>query len=530
MTMIASNQVAISMWRLIIVFSIVARMQYGARVQGAEPDEARRLDRRQLAIAEEFNEIERTIFRTADAEATKNPTHAAVMQQTYAQGRTQIIGERFVEAVMLLSSNKLFAATRSQAALKRDLEALLKPLEDSAAIKHANALLPLLRPSVDGLDAVYTYARVFRGRIGREQRRYNVQRALSAYSKKRVLLVAGGPTRDYRFLCSELTRDDQKIVDVLLQTAQPGTSQDVHALLDHFPTTMAEMESYGAVVAFDPDWRSLGKEAIDLLERWVSERAGGLLLIAGPVYTDDLAQIETLGKARNLYPVEFYRPPAYGESKYAGREPSAVQFTREGRAAEFLRLDRSAAISQKIWADFRGVYGYYSVKGKRPGATIYSRFIDPESLEPAPDDGSIYMAGLPYGGGRVFYIGSGEMWRLRQLDEAYFGRVYRQLLDYVTVDHDSLPTNPAVRIAARLTRAGYAEFLESTSPSTIASLDVFLLPRLNAVRLSASAQLFELEQFTNIAARLRRLLAEQTKLNVDTREQQKSEWRLLLRD
>ena len=37
--------------------------------------------------------------------------------------------------------------------------------------------------------------------------------------RSRVLLLAGGPTRDYRFLRNMLYRDKDVLVDVLLQTA-----------------------------------------------------------------------------------------------------------------------------------------------------------------------------------------------------------------------------------------------------------------------------------------------------------------------
>jgi len=42
------------------------------------------------------------------------------------------------------------------------------------------------------------------------------------------------------------------------------------------------------------------------------------------------------------------------------------------------------------------------------------------------------MAGQIYGAGRVFYLGSGEMWRLREFDEAYFERLYTKLVRHVS--------------------------------------------------------------------------------------------------
>ena len=53
--------------------------------------------------------------------------------------------------------------------------------------------------------------------------------------KTRVLLFAGGPAREYIFLRNLLQRDKDVEVDVLLQTAQPGISQDANEILDEFP-------------------------------------------------------------------------------------------------------------------------------------------------------------------------------------------------------------------------------------------------------------------------------------------------------
>jgi hypothetical protein len=44
----------------------------------------------------------------------------------------------------------------------------------------------------------------------------------------------------------------------------------------------------------------------------------------------------------------------------------------------------------------------------------------------------VYMAGQFYGGGQVFYIGSGEMWRLRMVDPTYFEVLYTKLIRHVS--------------------------------------------------------------------------------------------------
>ncbi len=258
--------------------------------------------------------------------------------------------------------------------------------------------------------------------------------------KNHVLLLAGGPTREYQFLRNQLRRDRDTVVDVLLQTASGPVSQDANQILQHFPATMQELSEYDAIVAFDPDWKNLEEdsatrdERIALLEKWVAEEAGGLILIAGPVYTDDWAQDRQMAKIRSLYPVEFNRLLIQAkDAKYGAETSGAIEFTREGQEAEFLWLGTSASESMHNWADFKGVYGYYRVKGKKAGATVYARFADQDSTA-AGEELPIYMAGQLYGAGRVFYLGSGEMWRLRALDPdgSRFEEFYTKLLRHVT--------------------------------------------------------------------------------------------------
>ena len=93
--------------------------------------------------------------------------------------------------------------------------------------------------------------------------------------KNRVLLLAGGPTREYQFLRNQLRRDHDTVVDVMLQTASGAVSQDANSILDHFPATMQELSEYDAIVAFDPDWIHLEADPATRDERIKSARKSG---------------------------------------------------------------------------------------------------------------------------------------------------------------------------------------------------------------------------------------------------------------
>jgi len=249
--------------------------------------------------------------------------------------------------------------------------------------------------------------------------------------KNRVLLVASAATREYRFLRNQLRRDKDVIVDVLLQTALPGISQDANDILDAFPATKEELFAYDAMVAFDANWDALSTEQLDLVEAWIAEQAGGLILVAGPIHTDVWSRSERCRKIRDVLPVEFRRRLAsLRDAAYGSTSPMPLKFTREGSAAEFLWLADSRIQSDAAWASFPGVYGFYNVQGAKPGATVYVRLDEVPSTLGQTE--AVYLAGHFYGSGRVLYLGSGEMWRLRALDDAYFEKFYTKAVRHVS--------------------------------------------------------------------------------------------------
>jgi len=245
------------------------------------------------------------------------------------------------------------------------------------------------------------------------------------------MLIASGATRDYRFLRNQLRRDRHATVDVLLQSAQPGISQDADQILDEFPRTKEELYPYDCIVAFDPDWTLLDAQQADLLESWVAEEAGGLVVVAGPIHTASWVQSPELGKIRALYPVEFQRRlTLLDDGLYGSKTAWPLLFSREGEESDHLWLADTASESRSLWSQFKGVFGCYSVKGPKPGARVLARYSDPDAGISV--ERPVYWAEHFYGGGRVFYMGSGELWRLRSLDPSYFEVLYTRLIRHVS--------------------------------------------------------------------------------------------------
>ena len=267
---------------------------------------------------------------------------------------------------------------------------------------------------------------------GRVRSRYTV-----VSRRSRVLAIAGGPTREYRFVRNLLYRDPTVELDVWLQTGRDGISQDADRLLDAFPASAAELFDYDTVVMFDPDWSRIDAAGVDLLDRYLATQAGGLMLVAGPVYqprwTSERGGAKTTAVA-GLYPVVLSTgtPVSIG-GRTGGDQPWPLDLTEEAANVPFLNFDivppsqpneggdvsnADAEDAAGPWGRFDGVYDFAATRGVKPGATTYATFSDPTAVISGRPP--ILLASQFYGAGRVLYQGTGEMWRLRGVDEDWF--------------------------------------------------------------------------------------------------------------
>ena len=157
----------------------------------------------------------------------------------------------------------------------------------------------------------------------------------------RVLLIAGGASRDYQFLRNQLYRDRHMQVDVWVQSADSGLSQEADQILHGFPQTKEELYDYDCIVAFDPNWEFLDARQVDLLESWVADEAGGLIVVAGPIYTLSWSQSPEHAKIRSLYPVEFQRRlTLLDDGLYGSKTPWPISVYPRRRRSRLSFADR----------------------------------------------------------------------------------------------------------------------------------------------------------------------------------------------
>ncbi|HUG18006.1 MAG TPA: hypothetical protein VMM56_03460, partial [Planctomycetaceae bacterium] len=262
------------------------------------------------------------------------------------------------------------------------------------------------------------------------------RRTVSVTKKKlEILIVAGGPMRDYHFIRSMLSRRAGVEMDIWLQTVDStiagAVDQDARELLTQFPADPEQLSKYDVVIAFDPDWTMLDADQIKLLTEWVGTHSGGMIYVAGDVFTGELSTLADSGENLEEKP---YKPlldmlPVYLTlggfdivSTISSDQGWPIEFTKDGEDAGFLQLEDDPGASKIAWKDYPGIYRCYPTLGSKPTATVYATFSDPRFASQYGQP--ILIASQFYGAGRVLYLGSGEIWRIRSISDEYFDRFW----------------------------------------------------------------------------------------------------------
>jgi hypothetical protein len=252
-------------------------------------------------------------------------------------------------------------------------------------------------------------------------------------------------------------------LSVCLQIQRPGVVQDVtpDRLLKRFPDRLESEDSlnnrpedryanlayYDVIIAFDPDWTQLELGQLTALTNWINRQAGGLIVVASPVNTTQLSRLNNRDRLRpilDLYPVVLR--DSVLESERPSTDPWRLHFPGANAEMEFLKLDEEAKEQLGGWEQFftgntraaagtdsavvRGFYSYYPVSNVKPSATVVATFADPRARIDNGQKEQPYLVTMPFGNGKVVYLGSGETWRLRQYREIYHERFWTKLARY----------------------------------------------------------------------------------------------------
>jgi len=279
----------------------------------------------------------------------------------------------------------------------------------------------------------------------------------------RVLYVSGRPNWEYKFLRRAVAGDDDIQMPALVRIAkrepkfewrgragesvnplfrgfgakegeeaqrydQPviirmGT-RDAKELTDGFPKAAEDLFSeFRAIILDDIEAQFFTQEQMHLIERFVSERGGALLMLGGQESFRNGGYDHTpVGRMLPVYLDQTNSAPAIADAR--------LNLTREGWLEPWMRLRTEREEDEKrltTMPAFQSVNAAFSIK---PGASVLATVSDAEQSYPA-------VAVQRFGEGRVASMLIGDLWRWGLRDEEShkdMDRLWRQLMRWLVVD------------------------------------------------------------------------------------------------
>lgn len=246
-------------------------------------------------------------------------------------------------------------------------------------------------------------------------------------AKLRVLLLDGYPRWEFQYLRNALKRDPVAAVSVLQGDADAGFFPEGTLPVRHVPSTLAEIGEYDAIVVGDVEPAFFPPGAMEALHRFVEDRAGGVVFVAGSRHRAPQCFRET--PLEKLLPAALF--DAAEEREIARTLPAAWSAelawrqTPEGSAGEVAQIADEPEGAAELWASLPGCFWRAPLKRLKPLAATLLEGIPREGKgEAAP-----LLAYHRAGAGRVALLLTDETWRWRAgVDDLRFYRFWGGLL------------------------------------------------------------------------------------------------------
>lgn len=279
----------------------------------------------------------------------------------------------------------------------------------------------------------------------------------------RVLYVAGRPNWEYKFLRRAIAGDDDIEMPALVRIAkrepkfqwrghagesvnplfrgfgakegeeaqrydQPvilrlGT-RDAKELGEGFPKAAEDLfAEFRAIILDDIEAAFFTQEQMHLIERFVSERGGALLMLGGQECYQSGGYANTpVGRMLPVYLDRAVSAPPVQDARF--------NLTREGWLEPWMRLRAERAEDEKRLATMAPFYAVNPVSSIKPGASILATVSDAQNAHPA-------LVVQRFGEGRVGSVLLGDVWRWGLHDDEShkdMDRFWRQLMRWLVVD------------------------------------------------------------------------------------------------
>lgn len=279
---------------------------------------------------------------------------------------------------------------------------------------------------------------IMSGEVIEENNRYPFLVDSSERSPLNILYVEGHPRNEFKFIRRAADEDDNLRLASYLQTG-PGRfyRQGLESPLElsgGFPQRREELYQYEAIILGDVNREFFSAEQIGLLQDFVAERGGGLLVsgMLEDAYADSrLADVLPLTLVRSSQLPGFLQGGTRRGSHATG-EVYLPQLTPEGELSAMLQLGSNPADNRQRWQNLPELQGVYITGRSKPGASVLMEHPTLQYQGRAVP----LMATQRYGSGRSLFITTPSTWRWQMLmhssDDSH-ERLWRQMLRWLAV-------------------------------------------------------------------------------------------------
>jgi uncharacterized membrane protein len=279
----------------------------------------------------------------------------------------------------------------------------------------------------------------------------------------RVLYIAGLPNWEFKFLRRAIAKDDEVDLVGLLRVAKKepkfnflsrsdestnplfrgfGNKNDEQAeqydepvllrlgtedkdeLRGGFPKDAEDLFRYHAVILDDIEAAFFTQDQLSLLQQFVSQRGGGLLMMGGKDSYGEGGYART--PISDLLPVYLDRSTPEPSSKLQ------LKLTREGWLQPWVRVRSNEQDEQERLVSMPGFRSLNRIEAIKPGASVLAE------VETADGQVRPALAVQPFGRGRVGALLLGDLWRwdLRRPDQAPsdLEKAWRQTVRWLVAD------------------------------------------------------------------------------------------------
>ncbi len=239
----------------------------------------------------------------------------------------------------------------------------------------------------------------------------------------RVLYVEDRPRWEYRYLRSAILRDTSlRFACLLLKGDGTATGGYGNIPIKAFPTDEKSLFNYDIVILGDVPRSEFSDEQLQMLRRFVEDRGGSLLIIAGENHMPQ----DYFGTA--LEPVI---PVVFGPTAdpILTDRPFQWKLTPAGKRSEIMQLSGDPAKNLRVWAGLPGMYWCAGTERPRPAATVLA--VNPlRSNASGPYPVAVMQS---FGAGLCYAQLTDSTWEWRwKVGDRYFYRYWGQVLRALT--------------------------------------------------------------------------------------------------